>query len=98
MDCLRYLLDLLDRGHKFKILYDGNHCIGVSETKLFDFGGFFKKDLINGFSWKGGSEYLPIEDSLEKERVCLSFKLTEKEFNILKDYYESSTRVYNNEK
>lgn len=88
MDCLRYLLDLLQRGHKFKILTDCNHCIGVSRKKLFDFGGFFKEDLVNGFSWRGGSQYLPIEECHTKELVRKIFNLTDEEYKILESYYE----------
>lgn len=88
MNCLTHLLDLLDRGHQFKILYDGNHCIGVNENKLFDFGGFFKKDLMSGFSWYGGSTYQPIEETLSVETVRKVFKLTDEEYKILEKYYE----------
>lgn len=89
MNCLTYLIDLLERGHKFKILYDGNHCIGVSETKLFDFGGYFKRDLLRGFSWKGGDAYFPIEDFHSEDSVNRIFTLTDKEKNILKTYYDN---------
>ena len=46
MNCLEYLLDLWNRGHRFTILYNGDHCIGVNEKKIFELGDTFKKDLL----------------------------------------------------
>lgn len=85
MNCLTYLLDLLERGHNFKILYNGNHCIGVNDTKLFDFGNFFKNDLLNGKQ----AAYTPIETYHTKEVILKIFNLTDKEYNIIKKYYDT---------
>ena len=94
MNCLTYLLDLWNRGHRFKILYNGDHCIGVSSKKIFDFGNFFKEDLLNN---KQGA-YTPIETWHTSETIFKIFSLTNKEDEIIKDYYEFSARIYSNEK
>lgn len=85
MNCLTHLLDLISRGHKFSILYDGNHCIGVNETKLFDFGNFLKKDFLN----RNKINFTPIEEWHSKETIAKIFSLTELEKEILYDYYRT---------
>ena len=46
MNCLKYVLALY-KDHKCKILYNGNHVIGVSEFAIFDYQNLFKKE----FAW-----------------------------------------------
>ena len=86
MDCLRYLLDLLNRGHSFTILYNGDHCIGVNEKKIFDFGNFFKKDLLN----RTHLNYIPLEENHSKETVIKVFNLNKKEQEIIEKYFDNS--------
>ena len=84
MNCLTYLLDLYERGHRFVIYYDSNHCYGVNEYKLFDYGNGFKKELVLG----GGRNYTTLESAHKKETVRKIFKLTEKQYKTLEEYYE----------
>ena len=58
MNCLTYLLELLSQGVQMKILYNGDHCIGVSEKKIYDLGNYFKKELLECCNLK----YTPIEN------------------------------------
>ena len=46
MNCLKYVLTLY-KDHKCKILYNGNHVIGVSEFTIFDYQNLFKKELLD---------------------------------------------------
>ena len=45
MNCLKYVLTLY-KDHKCKILYNGNHVIGVSDFAIFDYQNLFKKELL----------------------------------------------------
>jgi len=87
VNCLTYLLDLWQRGHRFTILTNENHFIGVNDKKIFELGDSFKKDLILGYSLRGGNSYLPIEIG-GKERFRKIFNLTEEQYKILEEYYE----------
>ncbi len=89
MNCLTHLLDLHNRGHKLKILYNSNHCIGVNTNKIFELGNEFKKDLLAGYSLKGGNSYLPIEQVMSCDDVIKSFQLDDKFTDILKQYYNA---------
>lgn len=89
MNCLEFLLDLWHRGHRFKILYNGNHCIGVSEKKIFELGSSFKKDLMAGYSISGGDCYLPIENSYDIEALQRSFRMNDFYLEVARDYYDS---------
>ena len=84
MSCLTYLLDLWRRGHRFKIYYDGHHCIGVNETKLFDFGNFLKQDFLN----ENKINFIPIEKCHTKEIIIKIFELNETDTNTLYEYFE----------
>ena len=84
MNCLEYLLDLWYRGHRFTILYNGNHCIGVNDKKIFELGDTFKRDLLAGYSLAGGDTTSHNFDSLVR---C--FNLPPHYFIIAKEYYES---------
>lgn len=88
MSCLTYLLQLLEQGHKFIILENGNHYIGVNDKKIFELGDTFKKDLQLGYSLRGGNNYLPIEKCHEKETVKKIFNLDERYSKILDEYYK----------
>lgn len=85
MNCLTYLLDLWRRGHKFQILYDSNHCVGVNKKKIFDFGDFLKKDFLSGEK----INYQRLEHSHSKETVVKIFKLNELDAKTLEEYYAS---------
>jgi hypothetical protein len=84
MNCLTYLLDLWERGHRFKIFYDENHCIGVNETKIFDLNNTYKKDILR----QSERKYLPLKYVHTKEQVIESFNLETKWIKILECYYE----------
>ena len=86
MNCLTYLLDLWSQGHKFTIFYNGNHCCGVNEKKLFDLDGGFKKDMLNGYA----DMYLPLENCHSKEVVKKIFNLDERYSKIIDEYYETN--------
>jgi len=83
MDCLRYLLLLLEQGHKFKIFYNSNHCCGVNKNKMFDLDNGFKKDMLLGYA----DMYLPLEQCHNKETVIKIFNLDERYSKILDEYY-----------
>ena len=86
MNCLTYLLKLISQGVKMKIFYNGDHCIGVSEKKIYDLGNYFKKELLKGCNLK----YTPIEDNHDLEAVIRSFEIKEQEYiEQLKKYYKS---------
>jgi hypothetical protein len=89
MNCLEYLLDLWNRGHRFVILYNGNHCIGVNEKKIFELGDTFKKDLLAGYSLRGGDSYVPIESSFDLDALVRCFNLPPHYFIVAQEYYES---------
>ena len=76
MNCLTYLLELLSQDVQMKILYNSNHCIGVSEKKIYDFGNYFKKELLEGCNLK----YTPIEDNHDLEAVIRSFEMKNKKY------------------
>lgn len=88
MDCLRYLLTLLEQGHKFVILYDSNHCCGINETKIFDLNNQFKKDILKG----DGFRYLPIEKCHKKEIIIRIFNLDERCAKVINEYYDNIYR------
>lgn len=87
MDCLRHLLLLWEQGHRFIILGNENHYIGVNDSKIFELGDTFKKDLQIGYSLKGGSRYIPLESG-GKERIKKIFNLDERFSKIIDEYYE----------
>jgi hypothetical protein len=83
MSCLTYLLQMFSQGHRFLIFYDGNHCCGINEKKLFDLNGTFKKDVLLG----GVFRYERIEKCHEKEQIKRIFNLDEKNSKILDEYF-----------
>ena len=86
MNCLTYLLKLISQGVQMKIFYNGDHCIGVSNKKIYDLGNNFKKELLKGCNLK----YTLIEDNHDLEAVIRSFEIKEQEYiEQLKKYYES---------
>lgn len=92
MDCLRYLLDLVERGHRFTILGNENHYIGVNDKKIFELGNTFKKDLQAGYSFFGANNYIPLENG-DKERIEKIFDLEEKYCILLSEYCEQQLKL-----
>ncbi len=86
MDCLRHLLTLYNEGHRFIILGNENHYIGVNDKKIFELGNTFKKDLQAGYSLNGGNNYIPLEIGA-KERIKKIFNLNEDYSKILDEYF-----------
>lgn len=85
MNCLKYLLDLLTKGYNFRILYNGNHVIGVSELVLHDYNGVLREELLKG--WQ--TNYLPIEESHDTDTLIELFGVTEPELkDVLTRYME----------
>ena len=87
MDCLRHLLLLWEKGHRFIILENEDHYIGVNDSKIFELGNTFKKDLQLGYSLRGANNYLPLEKCHDKETVKKIFNLDERYSKILDEYY-----------
>lgn len=87
MNCLTYLLQLWEQNHRFIILGNENHYIGVNDNKIFELGNTFKKDLQLGYSLRGGNNYIPLEIG-DKERIKKIFNLDERYGKILDEYYE----------
>lgn len=88
INCLTHLLELFGQGHRFTILYNDNHCIGVNQTKIFELGDTFKKDLLCGHSLDGGNKYIPIEECLSLEVLKKVFSLNKRHSEFLSDYFE----------
>jgi len=86
-NCLTHLLNLWLEGHRFIILTNEDHFIGVNNKKIFELGDAFKKDLQLGYSLGGGNSYLPLEKG-GKERIKKIFNLSEKYSKILDEYYD----------
>jgi len=87
--CLEYLLGLLEIGESFTILYNSNHCIGVSDKGVFEKdSNAFKQDLINGFCLGGSDRYLKLHEHYAYDQIVETFGLSEKHAVILKTYYE----------
>lgn len=84
MNCLTYLLLLWEQNHRFKIFYNGDHCYGVNEKKLFDLDGGFKKDMLNGYA----DMYSEIKNWHSKEVIKKIFNLNERFSKIIDEYYE----------
>jgi len=86
--CLEYLIDLLDKGEDFIILYNSNHCIGVSDKGIFEKDSHaFKRDLIQGFVLGGSDRYLKLHEHYSLEQIKSSFDLNENQMSVLGSYY-----------
>lgn len=81
MNCLKYLLQKKLQRHNFKILYNGDHCIGVNMLNIYDYNNQFKNDLL--LNTKLNSNYLPIEEYHTKEDLIILFNLNEEEAQML---------------
>ena len=69
-----------------KLFYNGEHCIGVNENKIYDLGNYFKKELLKGCNLK----YIPIEDNHSLEVIIRSFEMKDKKYiEQITKYYES---------
>lgn len=92
--CLEYLLGLLESGELFTILYNSNHCIGVSDKGVFEKdSNAFKRDLINGFCLGGSDRYLKLHEHYAYDQIVETFGLSEKHAVILKTYYEQQQKA-----
>lgn len=87
MNCLTFLLSLWREGHRFTIITNENHYVGVNDKKIFELGNEFKKDLQLGYSLHGGDRYLPI-DFGALERTIKIFSLNETDQKTLTEYFE----------
>lgn len=81
MNCLRYLLQLKLKKHKFDIFYNGTHCIGVNDLNIFDYQGMFKTEIKEKSNLVGN--YLPIKEYHDKKTLKELFNLTEEEYSVL---------------
>jgi len=87
--CLEYLIALLDKGEDFIILYNENHCIGVSDKGIFEKDSHtFKRDLIQGFVLGGSDRYLKLHEHYSLAQIKSSFNLNENQMRVLGSYYE----------
>jgi|GEM_PF-4702412 len=85
INCLTHLLNLWEQGHRFTIISNENHYVGVNDKKIFELGDTFKKDLQLGYSLNGGNSYLPLVFGDEK-RLKKIFNLDEKYSKIIDEY------------
>lgn len=85
MNCLTYLLDLLNSGNEFIILYNGDHCIGVNVKKIFEVNSTFKLSLIKGCPLS--KNYSRIEEFHSLETIIDIFNLKPEDKEILTNYY-----------
>lgn len=81
MNCLKYLLQLRLKKHKFDIYYNSDHCIGISDLTIFDYNGILRTELKEGSSLL--TNYSPIEEYHDKETLKKLFNLTEEEYSVL---------------
>lgn len=88
MNCLIYLLDLIEKDYKFIILSNENHYIGVSNDYIHELGNIFKKDLKLGYSLNGGNNYIPIITD-GYARIVKSFKLDAHYSKLLNNYFKN---------
>ena len=85
MNCLTYLLNLLSQGVQMKLFYNGDHCIGVNENKIYDLGNNFKKELLNQSTLR----YFPIEEYHSSLDLIKVFGVQEDKYiNEIKKYYQ----------
>jgi len=81
MNCLTYILDLIDEGYDLKVLYDSNHVVGVDQDNLIhDFDINMRGDIFT---------YLPVEQYHTKEVIKKIFDLDERYSKIIDNYYAS---------
>lgn len=90
MNCLTYLLDLLNSGHEFIILYNGDHCIGVNVKKIFEVNNTFKLSLIKDDALS--KNYTRIEKFQSLEVISKIFELKPEDKAILTNYYKKWKR------
>jgi hypothetical protein len=86
MNCITYLLNLWHEGHRFIIITNEDHFVGVNDKKIFELGNTFKRDLQLGYSLRGGDRYMPL-DVNSKDRIKRIFNLDDKYSTILDEYY-----------
>jgi hypothetical protein len=80
MNCLTYLLTLIEREVDLKLFYDGNHVVGFGLVEVFDFNNI----------WLDGSnkhKYLPIEECHDSKTLKKIFNLNEDYSKILDEYF-----------
>lgn len=88
MNCLIHLLNLWEQGHRFTIISNENHYVGINDKKIFELGNTFKKDLQLGYSERGANRYIPIESGGE-ERIKKIFNLDKKYSKLIDEYYQT---------
>ena len=86
--CLTYLLDKLSKCEDFTIMYNGDHCIGVSEFSLIEReSNAFKKELLSGELQVSPLKYLKLHEHYSFEQICSTFNLDEYYSELLRQYY-----------
>jgi hypothetical protein len=84
MNCLQYLIDKIYDGNQMRILYNGDHVIGIGENEVFDYKGQFKQELLTE---KHHLTYYSIEKTHDVRIIIRIFDLNERQAKILTDYY-----------
>jgi len=96
-NCLEYLLNLYDKGIKLTILYNSNHCIGVTKNGIYERStNQFKNELLDGELQSSPLKYLNMKAHYSYEQIQSTFELNEHYTQILKKYYgkEETARIY----
>lgn len=88
INCLTHLLELWSQGHRFTILYNNNHCIGVNNKSMFELGSIFKMELLGVLPIKGGNAYLPIQDVIGHDVICKIFDLRYRHSELMREYFD----------
>jgi len=83
MNCLQYLIDKMYDGNQMRILYNGDHVIGIGESDIFDYKGQFKQELLT----EPHLTYYSIEKNHNVRIIIRIFDLNERQAKILTDYY-----------
>ena len=84
MNCLQYLIDKIYDGNQMRILYNGDHVIGIGENDIFDYNGQFKQELLTE---KSNLTYYSIEKTHDVRIIIRIFDLNDRQAKILTDYY-----------
>lgn len=90
MNCLKYVLTLY-KDHKCKILYNGNHVIGVSEFTIFDYQNLFKKELLAKSPLV--KNYSPIQEWHNYNIIKRLFNLNDNEIKTYIEYLNSQDNI-----
>ena len=85
MNCLQYLIDKIYDGNQMRILYNGDHVIGVNQEEIFDYKGIFKNEILSNDSKP--LVYYSIEKCHDVRIIIRIFDLNDRQAKILTDYY-----------